>query len=194
MIIIIGLIILAAAAVVGVAGIVTNSGSGHELTNEFEVFGYHITGSTGTLFLFGIIVGAVAMLGLSLLLSSARRTSRRGHDARHELKESRRETAAAGKERDELIDQRDTARSQTAATGKERDDLVGQRDTARVETADAQGNDSPRDDRPATPDDGRRRGPHLFGHRTTPGRPPPTHVQPADRPTTPDTPDAEPSR
>ncbi|GAA1171650.1 putative membrane protein [Kitasatospora gansuensis] len=147
MIIIIGLIILAAAAVVGVAGIVTNSGSGHELTNEFEVFGYHITGSTGTLFLFGTIVGAVAMLGLSLLLSGARRTSRRGHDARHELKESRRGTAA---------------------TGKERDDLVGQRDTARVETADAQGNDSPRDDRPAIPDDGRRRGPHLFGHRTDP--------------------------
>ena len=43
----------------------------------FAVFGYHVTGPTGTSFLFGIVVGAVAMLGLSLLLAGARRTAGR---------------------------------------------------------------------------------------------------------------------
>ena len=49
MIIIIGLVILVAAVIVGVAGVLSNSGSGHALTHTFAVFGYHVTGSTGTL-------------------------------------------------------------------------------------------------------------------------------------------------
>src|ERR1700724_3334611 len=77
MIIITGLVILVAAVVAGVAGVLSNSGSGHALTHHFAVFGYHVTGSTGTLFLSGIVVGALGMLGLSLLLAGARRTSRR---------------------------------------------------------------------------------------------------------------------
>lgn len=32
-----------------VAGVLSNSGSGHALTHPFAVFGYHVTGSTGTL-------------------------------------------------------------------------------------------------------------------------------------------------
>jgi hypothetical protein len=48
MIIIIGLVILVAAVVAGVAGVLSNSGSGHALTHQFAVFGYHVTGSTGT--------------------------------------------------------------------------------------------------------------------------------------------------
>jgi hypothetical protein len=35
------------------------------------VFGYHPTGSTGTLFLFGIAVGAVASLRLGVLRAGA---------------------------------------------------------------------------------------------------------------------------
>jgi hypothetical protein len=150
------LIILVAAAVVGVAGVLHNAGSAHALTHGFSVFGYHVTGSTGTLFLYGIVVGAVAALGLSLLLASARRSSRRGGAARHSLKQSRRETAAASGDRDDLIDQRDdligqreTARAQTArlslkqsrretaAASRERDDLIDQRETAGAQTAPA---------------------------------------------------------
>ncbi len=48
MIIIIGLVILVAAVVVGVAGVLSDSGSGHALTHPFAVFGYHVTGSTGS--------------------------------------------------------------------------------------------------------------------------------------------------
>ena len=116
MIIIIGLIILIAAVVAGVAGVLSNSGSGHSLTHHFAVFGYHVTGSTGTLFLYGIVVGALALLGLSLLLAGARRTSRRGREARRGLIQSRRETAAVRQDRDDLIDQRESARADSAST------------------------------------------------------------------------------
>lgn len=114
MIIILGLIVLVAAVVAGVAGVLSNGGSGHALTHGFAVFGYHVTGSTGTLFLYGIVVGAIAVAGLSLLLAGARRTSRRGSDARRGLRQSRGETAAVSAQRDDLIDQRDTARTQPA--------------------------------------------------------------------------------
>jgi hypothetical protein len=99
MIIVIGLVILVAAVIVGVAGVLSNGGSGHALTHPFAVFGYHVTGSTGALFLYGIVVGAVALFGLSLLLAGARRTSRRGREARQGLRRSRRETAAASQDR-----------------------------------------------------------------------------------------------
>ena len=130
MIIIIGLVILVAAVIVGVAGVLSNSGSGHALTHPFALFGYHVTGSTGTLFLYGIVVGAIAVAGLSLLLAAARRTSRRGHEARRGLRQSRRETAAVSQDRDDLIDQRDAARDHTVST--------------------ADNGDSPADDIPAT--------------------------------------------
>ena len=116
MIVILGLVILLAAVIIGVAGVLGNGGSGHALTHGFSVFGYHVTGSTGTLFLTGIVVGAVALAGLSLLLAGARRTSRRGSAARRGLRQSRRETAAVSQDRDDLIGQRDTARAQTAST------------------------------------------------------------------------------
>lgn len=113
MIIIIGLVILVAAVIAGVAGVLTNSGSSHALTH-FAVFGYHVTGSTGTLFLYGIVLGAIGVFGLSLLLGGARRTSRRGHAARRGLKQSRQETAAASQARDDLLDERESARAYNA--------------------------------------------------------------------------------
>jgi hypothetical protein len=68
MLVIVGLIVLLAAAI---GGVLSNAGAGHPLT-DFSVFGYHLTGSTGTLFLFGIAIGAVASLGLCLLLTGTR--------------------------------------------------------------------------------------------------------------------------
>jgi uncharacterized membrane protein YciS (DUF1049 family) len=115
MIVIVGLVILVAAVIVAVAGVLTNGGSGHGFPHDFAVLGYHVTGSTGTLFLYGIVVGAVGLFGLSLLLAGARRTSRRGSAARRGLKQSRQETATVSQTRDDLIDQRDTARAYTAS-------------------------------------------------------------------------------
>jgi hypothetical protein len=65
-----------------------------------------VTGSTGQLLLYGIVVGAVGLSGLSLLLAGARRTARRGRTARRDLKQSRRETAAISQDRHEQADQR----------------------------------------------------------------------------------------
>ena len=124
MIIILGLIILVAAVVVGVAGVFGNGGT-HGLTHGFSVLGYHVTGS-GTVFLYGIAVGVVALFGLLLLLAGVRRTSRRGRAARRGLRQSQRETAES--------------REETAAVSKDRDDLIGQRDTARAYTASTLGN------------------------------------------------------
>jgi hypothetical protein len=143
MIIVLGLVILVAAVVVGVAGVLSNSGHGHAVTHGFSVFGYHVTGSTGTLFLYGVVVGAIAVFGLSLLLSGARRTSRRGHVARGELKASRRETVAVSQDRDSLIDQRDDARADTSAALRT--------------------NASSDDQRQFAPAAERKR--HMFGHR-----------------------------
>jgi hypothetical protein len=56
------------------------------------------------------LAGAIATAGLSLLLAGARRTSRRG------LRQSRQETAAVSRDRDDLADQRETARAYTAGT------------------------------------------------------------------------------
>jgi hypothetical protein len=80
---------------------------------------------------------------LSLLLGGARRTSRRGHVARGELKASRRETVAVRQDRDSLIDQRDDVRADTSAALRT--------------------NESSDDQRQLVPATGRRR--HVFGHR-----------------------------
>jgi hypothetical protein len=112
--VIFGLIIVVAAVIVGAAGVLGNDGGAHGVAHGFSVLGYHVNGS-GTVFLYGIAVGAVGLFGLWLLLAGARRTARRGRDARRGLRQSRRETAAVSKDRDDLIGQRDTARADTAS-------------------------------------------------------------------------------
>jgi hypothetical protein len=104
MIVIGGIVVLLVAVIVGFTGVLANAGAAHPLTENFSVFGYHVTGSTGTLFLFGIVVGAVAMLGLCVLLAGARRTAGRGRYARHELKRSQRETAFLNQDRDQRLE------------------------------------------------------------------------------------------
>ncbi|MFI6958629.1 hypothetical protein ACIBJI_34825 [Nocardia sp. NPDC050408] len=118
-IVIIGLVVLVAAVMVGLAGVLANGGVNHALTDNFAVFGYHVTGSTGLLFLYGIVVGAAGLAGLSLLLAGARRTARRGRTARSELEVSRRETTAVSRDRDDLADRQshlDEQRRRTTAS------------------------------------------------------------------------------
>jgi multisubunit Na+/H+ antiporter MnhC subunit len=104
MLVIVGLIVLLVAVIVALLGVLGNTGPTHPLTENFSVFGYHVTGSTGALFLFGIVIGAVAMLGLSVLLAGASRTAGRGRDARRDLARSQRETAFLNQERDERLE------------------------------------------------------------------------------------------
>ncbi|WP_392674386.1 hypothetical protein [Streptomyces sp. LN785] len=142
MFIILGLVVLIAAVVVAVAGVLGNSGSGHGITRGFEVFGYHVTGSTGTLFLYGIVVGAVLLFGLGMLLAGTYRTSRRSRAARAELRDSRR---------------------QGAAMGEDRDNPAALRDTARMDPVGGSPDGSPRTDAPPARGVTHRRR-HLFGH------------------------------
>jgi hypothetical protein len=92
-IVIVGLVVLLFAVIVGFLGVLNNAGPAHRLSENFSVLGYHVTGSTGTLFLFGIVIGALAMLGMSVLLGGAHRTAGRGRDARRQLQRSQREAA-----------------------------------------------------------------------------------------------------
>ena len=68
MILLIGLCTLGIALLFAVLGVGSNTGPSHLLNGDFALFGQHMTGlSTGRLFLFGIMVGLVAALGLSIL-------------------------------------------------------------------------------------------------------------------------------
>jgi hypothetical protein len=150
MIVIGGLVVLLFAVIVGFTGVLTNAGAAHLLTENFSVFGYHVTGSTGTLFLFGIVIGAVAMLGLSVLLAGAQRTAGRGRDARHHLKRSQRETAFLNEERDRRLEHQQVGAAtgspvnpQPAPTRGQRVSLLGRWSRGRAPTGTAQV-DSPR--------------------------------------------------
>ena len=137
MIVIVGLVVV----IVGFTGLLTNA---HPLPENFAVFGYHVTGSTGTLFLFGIVIGAVAMLGLSVLLAGARRTAGRGRDSRHELKRSQRETAFLNQERDQRLEHQQVGAAggsalnpQPAPTPRSRVPLLGRWSRGRPPTGTA---------------------------------------------------------
>ncbi|MEU6559940.1 hypothetical protein [Nocardia nova] len=98
MIVFIGLIVLLAAAVVGVGAALANSGDTHVLASEFTVLGIHFTPTQNELFGAGAAVGAVAMLGLTLVLSGAFSSARRHAEIRRELRHSRREIDATRKD------------------------------------------------------------------------------------------------
>ncbi|MDT5069970.1 MAG: hypothetical protein QOK02_6125 [Mycobacterium sp.] len=134
----------------GFTGVLVNAGAGHLLTGNFSVLGYHVTGSTGTLFLFGIVVGAVAMGGLAVLLAGARRTAGRGRDARNQLAKSQRETAFLNHERDQRIEHQQTGatndasvRTQEASTDPSRPSRLS-RWTSRRQSASTARVDGPR--------------------------------------------------
>ena len=72
---VVGLLLLAAAVVVGAAGVAANTGSEHQLTGGFNLFGYHLHGSAGRLYVAGLVVGAVAMLGFMMVADGLRRNA-----------------------------------------------------------------------------------------------------------------------
>lgn len=112
MILVIGLIIFGIAALLAVLGVGTNGGSAHSVKGDFALFGQHITGlSTGQLFLFGIVVGLVAAVGLSILRGFFVR-GLASRDLQKELKKSRAETATLRAEFDRLNTEREAAKAQ----------------------------------------------------------------------------------
>ena len=72
---IVGLLLLAAAVLVGVAGVAANTGSEHQLAGGFAIFGYHVHASSGKLLLAGLLIGAVGMLGFLMATEGLRRNA-----------------------------------------------------------------------------------------------------------------------
>jgi len=72
---IVGLLLFAAAVLVGVAGVAANTGAEHQLAGGFTVFGYHVHSSAGKLFLAGLLIGAVGMLGFLMATEGLRRNA-----------------------------------------------------------------------------------------------------------------------
>jgi len=107
MIVIIGLLILISAVVVAVFVIASNGGAAHSVGDNFVLFGQPLhCPLIGQLFLAGILVGVVAMLGMSMLMGAfGRQSASRG--SRRELDGSRRETAAFRADRDRLAQRLD---------------------------------------------------------------------------------------
>ena len=142
MMVIVGLVVLLVAVIVGIVGVLGNAGASHPLTENFSVLGYHVTGSTGTLFLSGIVVGAVALLGLSVLLAGARRGAVRGRDARRDRARPQRETGFVKRHRGQELDHQgradtDSTVNSTAAHPRRRSVPLLGRWARRRQTVDA---------------------------------------------------------
>ena len=110
----VGFLVLLVAVGVGVSGVLANSGSAHLLGQDFTVLGLQFSAlTTGELFFYGIIIGVVGMLGLSLLLGASNRrlASRR---LRRALKGSQKESQALRTDRDRLTQQLDDEHTEQA--------------------------------------------------------------------------------
>lgn len=115
--IVLGLLLLVVAVVLALVGVLSNLGSSHLLGSNFEVLGYHVTGSSGRLLLYGIILGAAGMLGLNLLLAGLGRGIKRRVSTRRQLKADRKENERLAHERDELSEQLEQERTAKLSAG-----------------------------------------------------------------------------
>ncbi|WP_051133727.1 hypothetical protein [Nocardia paucivorans] len=95
MLIILGLVVTVAAVAAGVAGVAVNTSEINQLDSEFSVFDYTFAGTTGELFIIGLIVGVVGGLGVSMLFAGVRRSTRKRVETRRDLA-NQQEPVAAG--------------------------------------------------------------------------------------------------
>jgi hypothetical protein len=105
--IVLGLLLLIAAGAVALGGIFANSGSGHALAQSFTVFGYELEGSSGRIFVYGIVVGVIAALGFGLLVAGLNRGVRHRVATRRELRRARQEKEVLQRQHDELASRLD---------------------------------------------------------------------------------------
>jgi hypothetical protein len=106
-----GILLLVAAAVVGAVGVATNLGGADALAGSFSVFGVDVAGPSGWLFLYGIVVGGVGMFGVGILYDDVFRRFEKWR----ELRETRREADELRERNDMLADQLDVERAEHVA-------------------------------------------------------------------------------
>jgi hypothetical protein len=119
--ILIGILLLIAAAVVGAVGVATNLGSADALAGSFGVFTVDVTGPSGWLFLYGIVVGGAGMLGVGILYDDIFRR----FESWRELRETRREADELRERNDLLADQLDVERAEHVAAHAAAADAAG---------------------------------------------------------------------
>lgn len=81
MVAVVGLLLLLVAVMTGIVGMLDHAA---DRDGGIVAIGHHVDGSTGAVVLFGLLITAVAIIGLSVLLGAARRALTRGPKTRHE--------------------------------------------------------------------------------------------------------------
>lgn len=107
---VLGLLILLIAVLVGVVVSLANSGSDHLVTN-FSFFGYQLEASTGRIFIYGAAVGALAMLGLNMLLAGLGRGLKNKVRSHREHKSEQERMETLEKERAQLAEELENERN-----------------------------------------------------------------------------------
>jgi ABC-type Na+ efflux pump permease subunit len=113
-----GLLVLLAVGAIGIARITAYNGTTHSSPFRLDVTGYHLQGPGSRLFLFGLLIGALAMLGLSTMVAGLGRGFRRRPAARQLLTGSRQPTSALQEHNDQVTRDRDVADDWSAATAQ----------------------------------------------------------------------------
>jgi hypothetical protein len=98
--VVLGIVLLLLAGIGVLAGALANSGSDHTIVDGFNILGMSVNGSSGKVFLYGAILGAVAMLGLNVLLAGLGRGLKNKVRHRKEVRNTRKREKALDKERE----------------------------------------------------------------------------------------------
>jgi hypothetical protein len=101
--IVVGLLVLLAVGGMGIAGITTYNGRTRSSPFRLDVPGHHLQGPGSRLFFFGLLVGAVAMLGLRTMVASLGLGFGRRPAFRQLLTGSRQPTSALQEHNDQVI-------------------------------------------------------------------------------------------
>ena len=101
--IVVGLLVLLAVGGMGIAGIITHNGRTRSSPFRLDVPGYHLQGPGSRLFFFGLLVGALAMLGLSTIVAGLGRGFRLRPASRQLLTGSHQPTSALHDHNDQVI-------------------------------------------------------------------------------------------
>jgi len=98
-----GLLVLLAVGTMGIARITAYNGTSRSSPFRLDVPGYHLQGPGSRLFLLGLLVSAVAMLGLSTMVAGLGRGFRGRPASRQLLTGSRQQTSGLQEQNDQLI-------------------------------------------------------------------------------------------
>jgi hypothetical protein len=101
--IVVGLLVLLAVGGMAIAGITTHNGRTRSSPFRLDVPGHHLQGPGSRLFFFGLLVGAVAMLGLRTMVASLGLGFGRRPAFRQLLTGSRQPTSALQEHNDQVI-------------------------------------------------------------------------------------------